>query len=312
MIEPEDGRPTALLTMIFILLLGLMITATTVVLLSGCPATGYPQNFAPVTAYQFDAGKAKRTPGGVRYIAPAKDDTGELRALLDAKTTALEACLAKADPRWHVRREWFVVMVAVAREVLRAAQTHSSLRMRVQPQECRPTWKSPGDRHSSRLTALHGRVGAAGHWRKFSMERPIDREVFKMTTSKEETVPETIEMTYAAWMKEGTRLFGPVRIFWGFVCPSCGHVQTPEDFRQYKDNGATPNAAYLNCIGRYDGKHGDVEMGTHPGPCNYTSGGFLNINPVTVIMPGDSPLHVFAFADPSGVPLYGAKKEHQP
>ena len=117
---------------------------------------------------------------------------------------------------------------------------------------------------------------------------------------------EITKMTLEEWETEGERRFGPARIFWGFVCPSCGHVQTPEDFRQYKDKGATPNTAYLNCIGRYDGKHGAVEMGTRPGPCNYTSGGFFNFNPVLVDRPGDPPIHVFAFAEPEDVGYMGA------
>lgn len=121
-----------------------------------------------------------------------------------------------------------------------------------------------------------------------------------------------VEMTQAEWEAEGERLFGPVRIYWGFVCPSCGHVQTPEDFRQYKDDGASPDLAYLVCIGRWDG-HGAVEMCSGKSPCNYTSGGLFNINPVKVKRPSGDTTRAFAFANPSDVPSYlGTKKEQKP
>ena len=92
---------------------------------------------------------------------------------------------------------------------------------------------------------------------------------------------DTIRMTKAEWRAKGLSLFGDDFLLWRFVCPSCGHVQTAMDFLRFKDQGATPNTVYFNCIGRYDG-HMDVPMYTTPGPCNYTSGGLLNISPVLV------------------------------
>jgi hypothetical protein len=67
---------------------------------------------------------------------------------------------------------------------------------------------------------------------------------------------------------------------------------------QFKDQGVSDyNLAYFNCIGRYDGIHGDVPLGTKPGPCNYTGGGLFNLNPIAVIHPEtERILHVFAFA----------------
>ena len=100
--------------------------------------------------------------------------------------------------------------------------------------------------------------------------------------------------TQEEWEEEGEKLFGPDRMKWKFVCPACGNVQTVEDFRKYKDQGATPNTAYLKCIGRYDG-HMDVDMGSKKPPCNYTSGGLLNINPVCVVTPEGEEIHVFEF-----------------
>ncbi len=94
---------------------------------------------------------------------------------------------------------------------------------------------------------------------------------------------EVRRITKQEWLDEGERLFGADMWCWQFVCPSCGHVQSPEDFRQYKDQGATPDDARFNCIGRFNGHiHVDAFGGPGSGPCNYTSGGLLNISPVRV------------------------------
>ena len=93
-----------------------------------------------------------------------------------------------------------------------------------------------------------------------------------------------IRMTKAEWLAEGKGLFGDDMLRWRFVCPSCGHVQAPEDFRQYADQGATPDTARFNCIGRYDGHITvDAFQGPGTGPCNYTSGGLICIAPILVI-----------------------------
>jgi hypothetical protein len=67
---------------------------------------------------------------------------------------------------------------------------------------------------------------------------------------------------------------------------------------QFRDLGVKdPNLAYFNCIGRYDGRHGGVQMGTRPGPCNYTGGGLFNLNPVAVLHPETGhTVQVFDFA----------------
>ncbi|KKK47882.1 hypothetical protein LCGC14_3150700, partial [marine sediment metagenome] len=100
-------------------------------------------------------------------------------------------------------------------------------------------------------------------------------------------------MTKEEWMAKGQELFGPQMFDWRFRCPSCGNVQSAEDFRSYQSKGATADSARSECIGRYDG-HIVVEIGTTPGPCNYTSGGLFNLNPVTVV-DGDRRYSSFAF-----------------
>ncbi len=86
------------------------------------------------------------------------------------------------------------------------------------------------------------------------------------------------------WMAEGGRLFGGDMMRWRFVCPICGHVQTPEDLRPFA--GRTPNDAYFNCIGRFTGGRrafGKNPKGTPAQPCDYTSGGLFCLAPVRVI-----------------------------
>lgn len=59
--------------------------------------------------------------------------------------------------------------------------------------------------------------------------------------------------TKEEWMAKGKKLFGDDMMQWEFKCPSCGNVQTPADFEQLKDKGATPNSAYQQCMGRFTG-----------------------------------------------------------
>lgn len=105
-------------------------------------------------------------------------------------------------------------------------------------------------------------------------------------------------MSLQEWMAEGERLFGPDMLSWKFVCPSCGHIQSPEDFRPYKLKGAFPDTARYSCIGRYDG-HTDTDMCSGKSPCNYTSGGLLNISPITVVDEDGKGHSCFAFAEAS-------------
>ncbi len=95
------------------------------------------------------------------------------------------------------------------------------------------------------------------------------------------------------WMAEGERLFGKDMLRWKFVCPMCGHIQTPEDFRQYKDKGSDPNSATSECIGRYTGA-GDSINGSQP--CNYAGYGLFRLSPVRVTSPeGKTETHCFGF-----------------
>jgi predicted RNA-binding Zn-ribbon protein involved in translation (DUF1610 family) len=103
------------------------------------------------------------------------------------------------------------------------------------------------------------------------------------------------EMSFEEWESLGKKLYGDDKRQWKFKCPSCGHVQSPEDFRKYKEKGAFPSDAYYNCLGRYD----PTSEGTifkKGQPCNYTLGGLFKLSS-RVVVDGDKRHAVFLFAD---------------
>jgi len=99
-------------------------------------------------------------------------------------------------------------------------------------------------------------------------------------------------MTLEEWRAKAIALFGQDEFQWRFVCPLCGHVQKADDFRPYKERGATPTSAYQECIGRYTGAREMKPRGE--GPCNYAGYGLFRLSPVRVIIDGEE-LHAFAF-----------------
>jgi hypothetical protein len=102
-------------------------------------------------------------------------------------------------------------------------------------------------------------------------------------------------LTKEAWVKKGTELFGADMMKWRFICPACKNIAAVEDFRVFKNQGAQPDSATHDCIGRYDG-HMDVVMGAGQ-PCNYTGYGFFNLCPVRVIDHDGKEISCFAFDD---------------
>jgi hypothetical protein len=99
-------------------------------------------------------------------------------------------------------------------------------------------------------------------------------------------------MTHEEWTAEGIRRFGADQMTWRFVCPSCGHVASVQD---WKDVGAKKGEVAYSCVGRHlpDPKR----MGERPGPCDYAGGGLFRINPVNVTFPDGTVLRCFDFAD---------------
>jgi len=110
-------------------------------------------------------------------------------------------------------------------------------------------------------------------------------------------MPEIVTMTLHEWKQEAERRFGKDPDKWKFVCPVCGNIQSPEDFKPYKDKGATPESCTNSCLGRYSGGRDAFSKGE--GPCNYTAYGLIQLSPIRVICPeNDEPIHCFAFAEP--------------
>ena len=110
---------------------------------------------------------------------------------------------------------------------------------------------------------------------------PFVKGVQKMETTEDKAI------TLEEWMTEGTKLFGKDMMKWKFVCPVCGNVQSAEDFRQYKDGGATPDSARQECIGRYANTGRDAFTEKGKGPCNYAAYGLFRLSPVRVKHEGE-------------------------
>lgn len=99
-------------------------------------------------------------------------------------------------------------------------------------------------------------------------------------------------LTYAEWHAEGEALFGPDEMQWRFKCPSCGHVATPND---WKDAGAPEGAVAFSCVGRWMPKSTGEIFDRSGGPCNYAGGGLFGLNPVNIVQPDGKTHNVFAF-----------------
>ena len=84
--------------------------------------------------------------------------------------------------------------------------------------------------------------------------------------------------------------FGPDEMKWKFVCPACGYVASPED---WKNVGAKESHVAFSCTGRFlDSCRDAFEKG--PGPCNYAGGGLIGLNPVEI---DGCTARYFAFAE---------------
>lgn len=79
------------------------------------------------------------------------------------------------------------------------------------------------------------------------------------------------------WQAEAVRRFGPDQMKWKFMCPSCGHVASIQD---WKDAGGTEGEVAFSCIGRHIKGSGDIL--NKKKPCNYAGGGLFRLNPVSI------------------------------
>lgn len=108
------------------------------------------------------------------------------------------------------------------------------------------------------------------------------------------------------WWARGRRLFGADPRQWKFKCSCCGHVQTIGDFIELRDLGLWDGdilIAYHSCIGRYDSRIKEKDLGKFfaegKSPCDYTlgQGGGGLISPAKIVVDDDDTEHkVFEFA----------------
>lgn len=114
---------------------------------------------------------------------------------------------------------------------------------------------------------------------------------------------EITRLTSDEWKALGTKLFGEDMLEWKFICPICKHVQTPNDFKKYKDRGATPFDALHMCIGRYMPKEeialafGDNKGKKITSPCDYAAFGLFRVAPYHVTISDEEDVWCFAFAE---------------
>lgn len=105
-------------------------------------------------------------------------------------------------------------------------------------------------------------------------------------------VKDPIKMTYEEWVDKAKELFGDDPMQWKFVCPSCGHVTSVQD---WADAGADEGEVAFSCVGRALGSQ--KRLGEKPGPCNYAGGGLFGLNPVHVEFEDGGVQQTFAFAE---------------
>lgn len=123
-----------------------------------------------------------------------------------------------------------------------------------------------------------------------------------MTQATEEKT-EIRRISQDDWLAEGKERFGDDPRKWPFICPNCKHVQTMNDFIELRELGifeGDPQVAYFSCIGRYDARIPNKnigKIGSDKSPCDYTLGGLFHFVK-TLIIDGDGKEHrVFEFGD---------------
>ena len=99
--------------------------------------------------------------------------------------------------------------------------------------------------------------------------------------------------THEAWLAEAVRRFGPDKMAWTFVCPSCGCVWSVQD---WKNAGAKESAVASSCVGR--SLEASRDIGNDDGqPCNYANFGLFCLDPVSVVLPSGKERTAFGFLE---------------
>lgn len=103
------------------------------------------------------------------------------------------------------------------------------------------------------------------------------------------------------WHRQAIERFGPDPNHWRFVCPSCGHVQTRQDFLDLgMSQRQVDTIVGFSCIGRWNVTHRSEVVGyceqSRGYGCTYAGGGSINISPMTVLLPAGEERPTFGFA----------------
>jgi hypothetical protein len=127
------------------------------------------------------------------------------------------------------------------------------------------------------------------------MTRDVINVATKLTDagSEEDRMISHRTVTKEEWIADAERRFGKDQMAWRFVCPSCGHVATPADWKNAK---APEGTVAFSCIGRWTGADDSKTFKKAGGPCIYAGGGLFKINPVTVIDEDGREHELFDFA----------------
>lgn len=100
-----------------------------------------------------------------------------------------------------------------------------------------------------------------------------------------------IRTNLCAWQKRGAKLYGPNVALWKFKCPSCGQIQTGEDWKAAgADIRDIDRMLAFSCIGRQwlrlNGLDYDVVEfmeKTKGKGCNYAGHGLFRVAPLEVV-----------------------------
>lgn len=103
------------------------------------------------------------------------------------------------------------------------------------------------------------------------------------------------EQTLQEWLQEGKTIFGNDFKNWWFVCPSCGHIASIQDFI---DLGYDGNLAYQECIGRVNGNRKQFNKDNAKG-CDWAAYGLFGTcgKGRVVINENGKKVEVFDFAE---------------
>jgi hypothetical protein len=98
------------------------------------------------------------------------------------------------------------------------------------------------------------------------------------------------------WIKQGVELFGLQSERWRFICPSCGHVQTLQDFLSLgMHRRQAEQIVGFSCIGSWQTMHKIQQASGYPDivefmepdqglGCRYHGGKTPNISPITLVI----------------------------